>query len=530
MAAVSKAGAIPFWRDVRVLGVLAQAAFVVVVVLAARWLGSNLAEGLEALGRAQFVCRDGSTRLLCAFDFLGSAASFDISESVVEYEVTDSYWYALGVGVLNTVKVAVLGILLATVLGTFTGLARLSNNRLVSGLSQAYIEVIRNTPLLVQLFFIYFGIILQLPPVGASIRPFGLPFWLNQRGLSIPWPAFTPSFPTWLAFLVLGLIQSQVVWLWLGRREERTGRPANRPLWAILSFLSVAVVGWFVTIAASDQQGLLASRSSRIRDFEDLQTMILNRAGVDYLENIQTLPPDAQVEAALKVCVTRGSASEPNLTAQLRCAGLPYALLRKDRPDQALEAYAAGECEIFAAPKSVLAAERASLESPDTHLIVSVQERPMVWSVPAREGLNVAGGARLTPEFAAVLFGLVIYTAAFIAEIVRAGILAVSKGQTEAARALGLTDGQRLRLVVLPQALRVIIPPLTSQYLNLTKNSSLAIAIGFPDLYSVAYTTINQSGRAVQLIVIIMAAYLATSLATSALLNWYNERVRLVER
>jgi len=144
--------------------------------------------------------------------------------------------------------------------------------------------------------------------------------------------------------------------------------------------------------------------------------------------------------------------------------------------------------------------------------------------------LNVAGGVKLSPEFSALLIGLIIYTAAFIAEIVRAGIQSVPKGQTEAARALGLTEGQRLQLVVLPQALRVIIPPLTSQYLNLTKNSSLAIAIGFPDLYSVAYTTINQSGRAVQLILVVMLTYLVMSLATSGLLNWYNERVKLVER
>ena len=530
MAIVRKAPAIPFWRDVRILGVLAQIAFVFLVILAARWIGGNLREGLQTLGRAQFVCRDGSSRVICAFDFMGSAASFDISESVVEYEVTDSYWYALWVGVLNTVKVAALGILLATILGTLTGIARLSRNGLISNLAKGYIEVIRNTPLLVQLFFIYFGIVLQLPPVGNSIRPLGLPIYLNQRGVSLPWPVFTPSFSTWLAFVILGLIQSQVLWILLGRREERTGRPGNRAGWALFSFLLVVTIGWFVTTATAEHQGLLTARASRIREFEDIQTIMLNRTGLDSLDEIDTLSQEELAQAALKVCVLRDSPSEANFTAQLRQGGIPYQITRADRADQATQDYAEGRCEVFAAPRSFLAGERGTLENPDSHLIVSIQERPVVVGVPAREGLNVAGGAKMTPEFAALLFGLVIYTAAFIAEIVRAGILAVSKGQTEAARALGLTESQRLQLVVLPQALRVIIPPLTSEYLSLTKNSSLAIAIGFPDLYSVAYTTLNQSGRAIQLILIVMVAYLATSLATSALLNWYNERVKLVER
>ena len=151
-------------------------------------------------------------------------------------------------------------------------------------------------------------------------------------------------------------------------------------------------------------------------------------------------------------------------------------------------------------------------------------------SMPAQEGLNLVGGTRMTPEFAAILFGLVLYTAAFIAEIVRAGILSVQRGQSEAARALGLTEMQRLQLVVLPQALRVIIPPLTSQYLNLAKNSSLAIAVGYPDLVTVTNTIGNQSGRALQVVALVMLAYLSLSLAISALLNWYNRRVAIVER
>jgi general L-amino acid transport system permease protein len=149
---------------------------------------------------------------------------------------------------------------------------------------------------------------------------------------------------------------------------------------------------------------------------------------------------------------------------------------------------------------------------------------------PALRGFNIAGGVRITPEFAAVLFGLTVYTSAFIGEIVRAGLLAVPKGQTEAARALGLKEGVILRKVVLPQAMRVIVPPLTSQYLNLTKNSSLSVAVGYPDLVNVANTTINQTGQAIEGIIVIMVVYLATSLVTSAFMNWYNKRIALVER
>jgi general L-amino acid transport system permease protein len=239
---------------------------------------------------------------------------------------------------------------------------------------------------------------------------------------------------------------------------------------------------------------------------------------------------EALREAALKVCVLKDSPAEPNFTTQLNRRNIPYEVNRFDRPDQAGQAYGEGECEAFVGDRATLAAERSALENPGGHLLAPIEEYPVVMSAPRLEGLNLVGGTRLTPEYAAILFGLVLYTAAFIAEIVRAGILAVPRGQSEAARALGLTEGQRLRLVVLPQALRVIIPPLTSQYLNLTKNSSLAIAVGYPDLVAVTNTILNQSGRAIQVVALVMLSYLSVSLAISALLNWYNRRVALVER
>jgi general L-amino acid transport system permease protein len=529
------AAAIPFWRDVRVLGVLAQIAFAIALVAGLAWVGRNVLEGLTRLGGAQFLCEDGSSNLRCLFNFMYLPASFDIGELPIDYETTDSYWRALQVGLLNTAKVSVTGIILATLLGTFTGIAVLSNNWLLRSLAGGYIDLIRNTPLLVQLFFLYYGVILALPNVRDSLRP-GLGIYLSQRGIALPWPVFTASMLPWLAFILLAVVQFQVLWLILGQREQTTGRPSNRLAWAGLSALAVVVFGWFFVVGFNDNQAVLVSRGTRVGQARNtlagLEALVLNRLPITRLTpaELDTVEPEVLAEATLKVCVLEKSPSEANLAAQLRGRRIPFVVDRFDRPDQATAAYAAGECEVFAGPRVILAAERGSLENPEGHLLAGVAEYPLVLSVPSLEGLNLAGGTRLTPEFAAILFGLVLYTAAFIAEIVRAGIQAVHRGQSEAARALGLTEGQRLRLVVLPQALRVIIPPLTSQYLNLTKNSSLAIAVGFPDLVAVTNTILNQSGRAVQIIILVMLAYLSISLAISALLNWYNRRVALVER
>jgi general L-amino acid transport system permease protein len=278
-----------------------------------------------------------------------------------------------------------------------------------------------------------------------------------------------------------------------------------------------------------------------VREFDDLVPLIESRLNIDSLNYIQddldrgTLTPEDVDAAALAVCSLDNSASEMNLTAQLRQAHIPYRIERFERPDQAIEAYAATEgdtkqCDIFVATQTTLAAERDVLENPAGHLIVPINETPARWAIPVLEGLNFVGGSRLSLEFTALLVGLVVYTGAFIAEIVRAGILSVGKGQSEAARALGLSEGQRLRLIVLPQALRVIIPPLTSQYLNLTKNSSLALAIAFPDLWQVMTIVGNQSGRSIQPILLTALTYLTFSIVISFFLNWYNRRIQLVER
>jgi general L-amino acid transport system permease protein len=529
--------AIPFWRDGRVIGVFAQIIFVILVLLAGGWLINNVTDNLADLGENQFLCRDGSSSFRCAFDFLRLDASFELSESVIEYDPSNPYARALLVGALNTVKVGFFGIILATILGTLTGIARLSQNWLVRNIAGTYIDIIRNTPLLLQLFFLYFGVIVVLPAIQEAVQLFGLPVYFSQRGIDFPGPVFMPSFGIWLAFIVLGLIQAQAINIYLARQEERTGKARNRLLWAAVSFLIVTVIGWFAASAAgADNQAILAANTTRIREYGDVTEQMSNRLGIDELGDIETmlstgtLTQEELDEVAYQICGLRDDPSLVNLTAQLRSENIPYVVDRLSRVDQATEAYAAGECEIFVASKSTLAAERNLLESPAAHRLIAVPETPVRIDMPQIEGLNFVGGVKLTPNFAAILIGLVLYTGAFIAEIVRAGIQSVPKGQSEAARALGLSETQRLQLVVLPQALRVIIPPLTSQYLNLVKNSSLAIAVAYPDLWSTAYTTLNQSGRSIQVFILVMGTYLSFSLFISFLLNWYNRRIALVER
>ncbi|MDX1417676.1 MAG: ABC transporter permease subunit [Candidatus Promineifilaceae bacterium] len=521
---------VPFWRDTRILGVFGQIGFIILVILFFRLVGTNFAANVNRLGESQFICRDGTFSYLCAYDFMSSEAGFDIGDTVLEYVNTDSYWYAFFLGVLNTLKVGLLSVFLTTFLGLFVGIARLSKNWLVNKVALAYIELFRNTPILLQLFFIYFTVILAFPDVREAAQPLGLPIYISNRGLSIPSPELTSSAAIWLAFLILGVIQFQVLWIFLGRREEKTGRSSNRWGWGIVSFLLIAGIGWFVAGAVSDTQGLMAPVGSRIREVEDLEKIIQGRTGLNFLSDIDTLSDDEIAAATFHICVLRDSASETNLTRQLRAMNIPYQVHRSDRYDQATGDYADGTCEAFAAPRSVLAAERSTLENPNAHNVTSVKENPIVWSLPSLEGLNIAGGSLLRPEFTALLVGLTLFYGAQLAEIVRAGIQSVGKGQNEAARALGLNESQRLRLVVLPQALKVIIPPLIGVYLSLMKDTSLGIAIGFPDMYMVSFTTMNQSGRALQLMVLMMLVYLTISLVFSLLLNWYNERTKLVER
>ncbi|WBV43144.1 amino acid ABC transporter permease [Pseudoroseomonas cervicalis] len=378
------------WADERLRSIVWQVLVLGVVIAIVAWLVGNTQHNLEV------------RRIATGFGFLSREAGLPVAESLIPYSPTDTYARALMVGVLNTLKIAVVGVVLATLFGTLLGIARLSKNWLLSRIAAVYVEVVRDLPLLLQLLF-WYAILQGLPGPRQSLNPMEGVF-LSNRGLKLPWIQWQDAHSFALLGFVLGIVMT-----------------------------------------------IFYARAARARQMADGQ-------------------PRRVWPAALALII-----------------GLPVAIW-------------------------------AALGAP--------------WQgdIPALRGFNFQGGLTITPEYFALLIGLVMYTAAFIAEIVRAGILAVAKGQWEAAEALGLPRGLIMRKIVLPQALRVIVPPMTSQYLNLTKNSSLAVAIGYQDIVSISNTTLNQTGQAIEGIAIIMAVYLTISLSISLFMNWYNARIALVER
>ncbi len=379
----------------------------------ARRLGSVAAQivlivliGGLAYGAAINVVQNlARAHVASGFGFWNNTAGFDISQTLIAYSAsTSTFGRAFWVGLLNTLLVAAIGIVLATILGFIIGIARLSRNWLVARLAGGYVELIRNVPLLLQLLFWYNAVLKSLPQLRGSVALPGGGI-LNNRGLFLPRPEFGPHFSAVLLALLAGAVAAIGLREFARRRRERTG-VEMRVLWPAVGLV----------------------------------------------------------------------------------VGLPLAVF-------------------------VLAGF------------------PLSFSVPQLGRFNVSGGVEILPEFAALVVALTVYTAAFIAEVVRAGVLAVPSGQSEAAHALGLRSGATLRLVVVPQAMRVIVPPLTSQYLNLIKNSSLAVAIGYPDLVQVfAGSVLNITGQAVEVIAITMAVYLAISLFTSALMNLYGRTTAIAER
>lgn len=384
-------GKVPIWLDTSKRSMAYQFAVLCMVGLVGYYLVSNTLSNLERQSIAT------------GFGFLEKESSFEIGESLIPYSAADSYGRALAVGVLNTLKVSLIGIVITVLLGTILGVARLSTNWLVSKLAAIYIEVMQDIPVLLQLFFWYAIFYETLPSPQEALHPFRGVFLCN-RGLSFAVLEMHPAYVYGILAFLAGVGTAFLLYGWARRRQERTGK----------SF------------------------------------------------------PVFRVSAGMLL-------------------GAPL-----------LTWYLAGA--------------------------------PMKMDVPRLTGFNFEGGITVSPEFVALLMGLVLYTAAFVAETVRAGIQSVSRGQTEAAMSLGLRPAPILNLVILPQALRVIIPPLTSQMLNLTKNSSLAVAIGYPDFVSVANTTINQTGQAIEGVALIMVVYLGFSLLTSTFMNWYNKKAALVER
>jgi len=378
------------WRSQAFRGIVYQILAMAAIVGVVWFLAHNTLVNMRVRG------------IQSGFDFMLQSAGFDIGESLYPFDSEESYLRAFLVGVTNTLRVAILGIILATLLGTLLGVGRFSRNALVRGLCLSYVEFFRNIPVLLQLLLWYVVLTEVLPPADAAWQFWS--FFLSKGGLNYPIP----------------------IW-------------AMGQLWAAIGLLVGAVAVW-------------QYRKWAVRQFE----------ATGQLKSLFWVP----------VAILIGS----SLLGWL-LGGAPTAL-----------------------------------------------------NHPVKGEFAIENGGALTPEFLAVLLGLTLYTAAFIAEVVRGGIASVPRGQGEAASALGLSRQQEMHLVMLPQALRVIIPPLTNQYLNLTKNSSLAVAIGYPDVVSIANTALNQTGRAVECISIVMLIYLTTSLGTSLLMGWYNARAAIKER
>ena len=378
------------WRSQAFRGALYQVIAIGLVVMAGWWLAANTLHNMQVRG------------IQSGFDFLKSPAGFDIGESLYPFDSAQPYWQAFLVGLTNTLRVAIVGIILTTILGTLLGVGRFSRNALVRGLCYAYVEFFRNVPVLLQLLMWYL-LFTEVLPSAQEAWTLG-PLFLSKGGLSFPVPIWATGHLWALFGLIAGIAVALVYRRWSFKQFEATGKLRSM-FWVPLAIMvALGVVGWLA-------------------------------------------------------------------------GGAP-----------------------------------SSFDS------------------PVKGDFSIENGGSLTPEFLSVLIGLTVYTAAFVAEVVRAGIQSVARGQGEAAAALGLAPNQTMQLVMLPQALRVIIPPMTNQFLNLTKNSSLAVAIGYPDVVSIANTALNQTGRAVECIAIVMLVYLTTSLTTSLLMNWYNTRSAIKER
>lgn len=378
------------WRSQAFRGLVYQIIAIAVVIVSVWFLASNTLYNMKIRG------------IQSGFDFLSGPAGFDIGESLFAFDSAQPYWQAFLVGLSNTLRVAIIGIILTTILGTLLGVGRFSRNALVRGVCYAYVEFFRNVPVLLQLLMWYLFFTEALPATSEAWKVG--PLFLSKGGLSFPVP----------------------VW-------------ATGHLWALAGLLAGVVVAWLY-------------RKRAYQQFE----------ATGQLKSVFWVP--------VAICLAGG-----------------------------VLGWLAGGA-------------------------------PMAMDSPIKGEFAIENGGSLTPEFLSVLLGLTVYTAAFVAEVVRSGIQSVARGQGEAASALGLNPSQSMRLVMLPQALRVIIPPMTNQFLNLTKNSSLAVAIGYPDVVSIANTALNQTGRAVECIAIVMLVYLTTSLATSFLMNWYNTRSAIKER
>jgi len=388
---MKKTTSTPLWRNRKIIPIISQIIFVIIVGIVISFMIRNVISGLEQIG------------LTLGLDYLNLKASFPIAESIISYTPDDPYKRALLVGLLNTFKVSIFGIILASIIGVIVGIARLSNNWLVSKVATVYVEVFRNTPLLVQIFIWNFAVFLPMPKIQEALS-MG-PFYFSNRGASIPWFTLQDNTIIWMIVLIILVVGSVFLFKKLTKISFESGK-STYPLISSIGFIIVtAIITYFI-----------------------------------------------------------------------------------------------------------------------------LGNGPLGFSIPVFNGNSFDGGTSLSIGFMSVLVALTIYTSTFISEIVRAGIMGVPKGQTEAAKALGFKSHTALRLIIFPQAIRIIIPPLTSQYLNLIKNSSLAMAVAYQDIVGIGNTIINQTGHTLETLLIVISVYLLFSLTTSLLMNLFNKKFQLVER
>ncbi len=378
-------------NDPKVRSIFFQILTALIVVLAVWWISHNVSVNLARANIAS------------GYGFLSGRSGFDIGFAMLPYSSDSTYGDALVVGLINTILIAITGVFTATIIGFIIGIGRLSRNWLIAKLCTVYVEVFRNIPPLLVIFFWYSGVLATLPQVRDSLKlPFSM--FLNNRGLAFPKPLWGEGSYLIPIAILIAIVATVVIAKWAKKRQMRTGKQFHT-IWVGLALIFGLPIVTFLAIGA-----------------------------------------------------------------------------------------------------------------------------PLTFDYPVAGRFNLSGGSVIAPEFVALYLALSFYTAAFIAEIIRAGIRGVPKGQSEASFALGLQPNSTTRLVVIPQAMRIIIPPLTSQYLNLTKNSSLGVAIGFPELVSTGGTTMNQTGQAVEVISIWLVVYLTISIATSLFMNWFNAKMALVER
>ncbi len=599
---------IPFWRNVKTLGLLAQIIFAIIVVAAIAILWNNVT---SALARSS---------LPADFSWLGSRAGIPIGERPIPYTPDDTYFRALAIGFLNTLKIALVGVVLASILGVGVGVARLSNNFLLRQIATWYVEILRNTPLAVQIIFWFTAAIATLPPtISAPIRlPGGLMF--SNRGLAFPaiYPGF--GFRDWLPWIVAAIALYAIV-LYVRRRQIiASERPGLAWPAALLAFLAVSGTGYFVasgtaTIpepltvdftvergrgvtfldangngererdealygfvpvtvrvseAAIETQSTNLNEQRRIKpsvlrfpvleegEYESFDVRILGSADAERFSVHWTDAPTAglifedrngdgiyqegeEVDAdgvgfsGVRTLLTITGFSRDLVSDRDGGIRIPNFEPVGTQEEETEEIQDAGRSGVAGFGPSSLFGSPAGASSDEEEAVLdtTVEIRSsgaLVWSRPSVPVSNYEGGFRFTASYLALLLALVIYTATFIAEITRAGIMAVPKGQTEASKALGLSGRQTFSLVIFPQAVRIILPPMISQYLNLTKNSSLAPLAAYAEIFAVSAIVANQTGASVPVTVLIIVSYLVISWFFSFVLNIVNARLAIVER